>query len=281
MRTPRRLGAGGRLRARYSSIARWLRLGPRPADARAAMWRLAVPLTFGVAGLLFVTSAANARGTDLRPGRYTDLQDLVEARSDRVEGLRQQASALQDSIDRLSAGIDDQRVQALRSQLHRLAPVVGLTAVHGPGLAVSLDDAPRDQQLPADVTPSALVVHQQDIQAVVNAMWAGGAEAMSLQGQRIIATTGIKCVGNTVVLHGVPYSPPYRIVAIGDIRRLEGALDGSAYIDNYRQYVERFHLGLDIRPVADATVPAYAQVVDLSTAHVPDGVPLPGSRGNR
>ena len=53
-------------------------------------------------------------------------------------------------------------------------------------------------------------MHQQDIQAVVNALWAGGAEAMTIQGQRVISTTGIKCVGNTVVLHGVPYSPPYR-----------------------------------------------------------------------
>jgi uncharacterized protein YlxW (UPF0749 family) len=281
MPTPHRLGPAGRLRARFAHIARRLRLGPRPADAPAAMWRLAVPLAFGVAGLLFVTSAANARGTDLRPGRYTDLQGLVEAQSDRVEGLRQQAAALQDSIDQLSAGIDDQRVQALRSELDRLGPVVGLTAVHGPGLAVSLDDAPRDQQLPADVSPSALVVHQQDIQAVVNALWAGGAEAMSLQGQRIIATTGIKCVGNTVVLHGVPYSPPYRIVAIGDIRRLEGALDASAYIDNYRQYVEQFHLGLDIQPLGDVAVPGYAQIVDLSVAHAADGVPLPGSRGDR
>ena len=58
-------------------------------------------------------------------------------------------------------------------------------------------------------------MHQQDIQAVVNALWAGGAEAMTIQGQRVVSTTGIKCVGNVVILHGVPYSPPYRISAIG------------------------------------------------------------------
>jgi len=258
-----------------------LRLGPRPDGTPALVWRLAVPVAFGVAGLLFVTSAANARGTDLRAGRYTDLQGLVEAQSDRVASLRSQASTLQDSVDQLSAGIDDQRVQALRSELDTLAPAVGLTAVHGPGLAVSLDDAPRDQQLPPDISPSALVVHQQDIQAVVNALWAGGAEAMSLQGQRIIATTGIKCVGNTVVLHGVPFAPPYRIVAIGGIRRLQHALDASAYIDNYQQYVQRFHLGLEIEPRTDVRLPAYSEIVDLSVAHAPSGVPLPGSHGDR
>ena len=83
--------------------------------------------------------------------------------------------------------------------------------VRGPGLTVTLDDAPeRRDRLGGHATPNDLVVHQQDIQAVVNALWAGGAEAMTIQGQRVIATTGIKCVGNTVVLHGVPYSPPYR-----------------------------------------------------------------------
>ena len=56
---------------------------------------------------------------------------------------------------------------------------------------------------------------------MVNALWSGGAEAMTLQKQRVISTTGIKCVGNTVVLHGVPYAPPYEITAIGDLDALQ------------------------------------------------------------
>jgi len=78
---------------------------------------------------------------------------------------------------------------------------------------------------PAGVDDDDLVVHQQDIQGVVNALWSGGAEALTIQGQRVIATTGIKCVGNTVVLHGVPYAPPYVIEAIGDQAALESALE--------------------------------------------------------
>ena len=79
-----------------------------------------------------------------------------------------------------------------------------------------LDDAPEKGRAEAGRDVENAIVHQQDIQAVVNAMWAGGAEAMTIQGQRVISTTGIKCVGNTVILHGVPYSPPYEISAIGD-----------------------------------------------------------------
>ena len=59
---------------------------------------------------------------------------------------------------------------------------------------------------------------------MVNALWSGGAEAMTIQGQRVISTTGVKCVGNTVVLHGIPYAPPYVISAIGNPDRLRAAL---------------------------------------------------------
>ena len=89
-------------------------------------------------------------------------------------------------------------------------------------VTVTLDDAPSSVAANG-IDPDLLVVHQQDIQAVVNALWSGGAEAMTIQDQRVISTTAVKCVGNTV-LHGIPYSPPYVITAIGDQARLRAAL---------------------------------------------------------
>jgi len=94
----------------------------------------------------------------------------------------------------------------------------------------------------------------------------GGAEAMTIQGQRVIATTGIKCVGNTVVLHGVPYAPPYRISAIGDPRKLQAALESAEYIKIYRQYVDAFHLGYEVTVSARSTFPGYQGSVDLRYA---------------
>ena len=78
------------------------------------------------------------------------------------------------------------------------------------------------------------------------ALWAGGAEAMTIQGQRVISTTGIKCVGNTVVLHGIPYAPPYVIEAIGDQGLLLAALDESPSLQIYRQYVDAYGLGYTV-----------------------------------
>lgn len=227
-------------------------------------------MVVGLAGLLFVTSGTNARGTDLRPGRYVDLPELVQDRSQRVEALQARSAQLQAEIDALSSDVSNQRLRRLGSAIDVLQPAAGLTAVRGPGLAVALDDAPRDQELPALTDADLLVVHQQDIQAVVNALWAGGAEAMMLQSQRIVATTGIKCVGNTVLLHGVPYSPPYRIVAVGNPDQLRAGLDSSEYIDNYLDYTAPpYNLGWAVKTLTAADIPAYEGPLDLSFAASP------------
>jgi uncharacterized protein YlxW (UPF0749 family) len=151
--------------------------------------------------------------------------------------------------------------------LARLQAISGLTPSRGPGVRVTLTDAPRSVDVPG-LDPNVLVVHQQDIQAFVNAMWTGGAEAVSLQGQRLISTTGIKCVGNTVVLDGVPYSPPYVIEAIGEPARLSAALDDSPEVVTYRDYVQRYQLGLETETLDDIAMKAYAGTVGLSHARV-------------
>jgi uncharacterized protein YlxW (UPF0749 family) len=241
-----------------------------PARVRGG-WRLGVPAVLAAAGLLFVTSATNARGTDLRPGRYTDLPDLVASGSARVESLRKEARQLQAQIDLISEGVESSRAHRVEGAVAQLRPAAGLTPLAGPGLVVTLDDAPHDQPVPAGTDRDALVVHQQDIQAVVNALWAGGAEAMTLQGQRIIATTGVKCVGNTVVLHGVPYSPPYRVAAIGDVRSLRRALSQSDYIDTYLDYVAPpYNLGWSLQRRDSVFAPAYAGPLDLTYASPAD-----------
>src|SRR6185437_17020012 len=90
----------------------------------------------------------------------------------------------------------------------------------------------------AGVDPNQLVVHQSDLQAVVNALWAGGAEAMSIAGQRVIATSAVRCVGNTLLLNGEVYSPPFRVVAIGPATQLQNNLDGSPAVRLFKQAAE-------------------------------------------
>ncbi len=241
----------------------------RRASQRTWSARLATAAVLVVTGLLVVVSATHARGIDLRPGRNTDLVSLVQSESHRNTQLTAEVTRLRAEVDRLAAA-EGSTDSSLAGKLAEQSELVGLTPVVGPSVTVTLTDAP--ESVAGDgVDQDLLVVHQQDIQSVANELWRGGAEAMTIQGQRVIATTGIKCVGNTVVLHGVPYAPPYRISAIGDPAKLQAALESSEYIRIYRQYVDAFHLGYEVTTSARSTFPGYQGSIDLRYASALDG----------
>ena len=206
-------------------------------------------------GLLFAAAATTSRGFELR-STGGDVVSVVRERTSQVTDRRAEARRLQAEVDRLSArgshasvGPDDAQTEVLRS-------TSGLSAVQGNGMRIELTDTPRTVNFP-DVDPNFLVVHQQDLQAYVNALWAGGAEAVALQGQRLVTTSGIKCVGNTVVIDGVPYSPPYVIEAVGEPVQLRAALNRSAEVETYRAYAQRYKLGLSEDEIGDLHVKAY------------------------
>ena len=144
----------------------------------------------------------------------------------------------------------------------------GLTAREGPGVVVTLSDAPEEVIDAATGDKNLLVVHQQDIQAVVNAMWKGGASAVTVQGQRIVSTTGIKCEGNAVQLQGVPYPQPYVIEAVGEQARLLEAIENDDYLQIYREQaaIPDISVGWDLQLQAQVTAPAYDGLTDLSYA---------------
>jgi uncharacterized protein YlxW (UPF0749 family) len=228
---------------------------------------VAAPIAFGCAGLLATTSAINAHGTDLRGGRHDSLIEIVSTERAKVQARLAQAKALQAQVAALSRGVNGARITALQARLRQLEAPAGLRGLSGPGIVVVLDDAPRGEQVPPGTDPNLLLVHQQDIQAVANALWSGGAEGISLQGHRIVSTTGIKCVGNTVVLQGVPYAPPYRIVAVGNPDAMFKALLASPEVRNYRDYVPPpYNLGWSVRDSRDLDVPAYTGPTALQFA---------------
>ncbi|MGN6245981.1 MAG: DUF881 domain-containing protein [Motilibacteraceae bacterium] len=229
-----------------------------------------VPVVFAVAGLLFATSAGAARGTDLRGGERTDLPGLVRQDQRQIAEMTAQVAALRTQVDRLGeeAAQRDAPVEAARRQADALGRAVGLDPVRGPALRVVLDDAPPGQNVPG-AAPDALVVHQQDLQAVVNAMWAGGAEAMQLMDQRVISTSAVRCAGNVLILQGRTYSPPYTVTAIGDVAGMRAALAASPTVAAYRYDADRLGLGYDVRTLGAVTLPGFQGGLDLAHAWVP------------
>lgn len=229
-------------------------------------WRLLTPIGFAAAGVLMVTSAVTSGGTDLRPGHYDDLADLARTESHRIQDLRAESTQLNADITRLTREVKGPALRQAQQRVATRKAPAGLTAVTGPGITVTLQDAPKQLQESAGGQVADAIVHQQDIQAVANAMWAGGAEAMTIQGQRVVSTTGIKCVGNTVLLHGVTYSPPYVLSAIGDVAAMRASIQTSPYIRAYLQAVQQWRLGWDLRVEDRIEAPAYDGPTDLSYA---------------
>jgi uncharacterized protein YlxW (UPF0749 family) len=209
-----------------------------------------------LAGLLFVASGITADGTNLRTGGLEDLRSLVLDRANKVELLQTEVDTLASEVNDLSIAKVD---PVLGSQISQLEQVTGLTPISGSALRISLDDAPREpgEPLPAGVSPDDLIVHQQDVQSVVNAMWRGGATAVQVMDQRIISTSAIRCVGNTLLLQGRVYSPPFVITAIGNTSELQQALNDEPGVSLYREYVERFNLGWKISILNKTTIPEW------------------------
>jgi len=242
---------------------------PGSSTAASSSWsrRVSVGLVLAVTGLILTTAGFTSQGTDLR-GRASNLPDLVRSAEQRNAGLQAEASQLQATVDSLA----EQRAQgAAGSLLQRAKELAGpaqVAAVTGAGVVVALDDAPRrvGQPVPVGYTADDLVVHQQDVQAVVNALWRAGASAMTLMDQRVISTTAIRCVGNTLLLQGRVYSPPYKIAAIGESGKLLGGLDRDPTVRAYLQYVDLVHLGWQATPWPKLELPASAATLTLRWA---------------
>ena len=250
--------------------------GGAPTDAdhqrprRSLVWRVATPLVGVLSGALFVVSAHSSEGTDLRPGRFTDLAQLVQYDATRVDGLKSKVSDLNGQVSLLSGSIGNKQAREVNRDAATMRGPAGLLPQVGPGVTVTLSDASEDVTASSTVDPKLLIVHQQDIQAVVNAMWKAGAQAVTVQGQRVVSTTGIRCIGNSVQLQGVPYSQPYVISAVGDPAALTAEIARDPYLQVYREDAADpdIAVGWDEQVEDKITAPAYDGLLGMSYARV-------------
>jgi uncharacterized protein YlxW (UPF0749 family) len=236
--------------------------------ARASSWRVGVPLVCLLAGLLLGATHGVSGGGEIRRSDAPRLVDLVRQEQFEVDRMNAERDRLAHTIDSTHGRSSDAALAAMLRRSAELAVDAGLDPVHGPGLTVTLDDAQRDAngRFPRDASPDDLVVHQQDIQAVLNALWSAGAEAIQMQDQRIIATSAPRCVGNTLLLNGRTYSPPYAITAIGDAAAMQAALAAAPLVILYKQYVVRFGLGYTEQVTPDVRVAGYSEPVRMHFA---------------
>ncbi|WP_169400775.1 MULTISPECIES: DUF881 domain-containing protein [Streptomyces] len=232
--------------------------------------RILTVAVFALAGLIFFTSFNTAKGTNIRTdASLLKLSDLIQNRSEKNGRLNDANGVLRDEVDSLRKE-DDTGTGADNEKLTKLEQSAGAQQLKGKAVTVTLNDAPPNAtaKLPGypEPQPDYLVIHQQDLQAVVNALWQGGAQGIKVMDQRLIATSAVRCVGNTLILQGRVYSPPYKITAVGDPEKLQQALAASKAIQNYMVYVNVYGLGWKVTDDGTVTLPGYSGTVDLHYA---------------
>ncbi len=232
--------------------------------------RVLTAAVFALAGLIFFTSFDTAKGTNIRTdASLLKLSDLIHERSRKNGELDESNGVLRRDIDSL-AERDDGSTKAEDDKLAALEKNAGTQKLSGKAVSVTLNDAPPNAtaKLPGypEPQPDYLVIHQQDLQAVVNALWRGGAKGIKVMDQRLISTSAVRCVGNTLILQGRVYSPPYKITAVGDPDALQKALAESPAIQNYMVYVNVYGLGWKVEEDGAVTLPGYSGTVDLQYA---------------
>ncbi|NYD52684.1 uncharacterized protein YlxW (UPF0749 family) [Actinomadura luteofluorescens] len=233
---------------------------PRPRRLRGA----GVLLVLALAGALAAVAGVEAhRGEPVAAERRSKLVDQIHARTAETD-------ALQHRLDRLRADTERRRAAALarsaegrrvRRAVAAAGAAAAATPAAGEGLVVALDDAPAAPGRAAD----AGRVYDQDLQVLVNGLWAAGARAIGVNGQRLTPTTAIRAAGEAIMVDYRPLDGPYEVTALGDAGRLRAAFAGSSADRRLAALRDRFGIRYGTRrsgalrlPAAGAFRPRYA-----------------------
>nr|WP_196779182.1 DUF881 domain-containing protein [Bifidobacterium choloepi] len=207
---------------------------------------IAVMLVVALVGFLVSTNIrVNSSATV-----SNDTAELIEQRVAKVNELQEQVNDLSAQVDKLSsAASSDESSSSTNSEDSGSSTM--LPAVEGEGVVVTLNDSSLWKNNVGSSGSSAdidnYVVHQQDVEAVVDALWAGGAESMEIMDQRVLSNSAVICSGTVLMLQGKKYSPPFTISAIGPVDQMMQALADSEAIQIYQQYVAVYGLGYSVQ----------------------------------
>lgn len=209
--------------------------------------------------------AGTAYRTNVNPPLATGVGDRREELIALVKSLEARKSDLVGDLSSLRREASEvgKRASARRglyegytAQVDRMSLLAGLVPMRGPGVVVELGDNRDPPQDAAD--PNNFIVHDYDLRAVVNALWAGGAEAIAINDQRLVASSAIRCVGTTVLVNNTRLGSPFVIQAIGDREALEASLAVDPAASRLlTQYVRLFGLDLSVETEDQVTLPEY------------------------
>lgn len=167
----------------------------------------------------------------------------------KIIGLREQINEAQERAQIVGQDNDLETLKELKK-------LIGLESARGPGIEVSLDDGLFVNRESADSVSQSLV-HAADLRDLVNVLWAANAEAIAINDQRIIASTPITSVGNTILVNGFHLLPPFTISAIGDSDILVQRLNDDSTLPDLKKRAQELKIQFTVRIKDGLLVPVY------------------------
>lgn len=250
----------------YADVAARRAAAPAPVGAapsvRRTTWLLVLVL-LALGAAMGVAAAAVRRSADAAGGTRSRLVEDVRAKTKETDQLASTAATLRKQVAAAQAqGLGtDSTGRALARRVSDLELATGQTAVKGPGLVVTLDDAP-DAATDGTTDRGGQLgdgrVYDRDLQDVVNALWAAGAEAVAINGQRLTSLTAIRSAGEAVLVDFRPLSPPYRISAVGDVDAMQPAFADSKTARRFATYTSLYGLVFETRRAGSLSLAAAA-----------------------
>jgi uncharacterized protein YlxW (UPF0749 family) len=231
------------------------RLAPRTVTVLTALGALLVGFML-VAGL-----AAGRTSAAEQDARKEGLIELIEARQVHTETLTEELEDLRERVTAAESRAAGGR-SVLNEQMADLEAATGLTAVAGPGLRLTLADGPED----CSVDESDCRIQDTDLQLAVNTLFAAGAEAVSINEERVIATTAIRRAGRQMMVNYSVLTSPYQIEAVGNPERLELEVRRSEFGRDFTIWQDVFGLSFDIEGDEELIVPHHSGSLGVETA---------------
>lgn len=236
-----------------------MRLPRRIAGAGVHRWQIALTAVAVAVGFIFTVQSRTEQsietGLQVSSGRLEEVAYRYRAEEQRQAAMRAEIADLRRQItdDEQRAAADQRVAASLTEELGTLRAAAGLTGVRGPGVAVTITDSRRPLRPGED--PNLVLIHYSDVRAVVNMLWAAGAEAVAVNDERIMTTTGLSCVGTTILCNTRRMAPPYRIVAVGNADAMMAAAQArGGILDQLRA----FEFPVTVTAGTDLLVPAYS-----------------------
>jgi uncharacterized protein YlxW (UPF0749 family) len=180
----------------------------------------------------------------------------------RIADMRRRIGELQSSSAQGASSLNE-----VNGRIEQARIGSGMTALEGPGIVATLNDS-TDTTVPPNEDPGSYIIHDYDLRDVLNALWAAGAEAISLNGERLVSTSSLYCVGTTILCNATRLSPPYEVRAIGDSGALEAAVRNAPQMEKLNQRALIYDIPITVEQRERVEVPAYSGSVVFRHAEV-------------